>query len=49
MKRLISSSMSSNLDNAFESIISQVSSDNAKEGISSFFAKIKPSWTNFQF
>ncbi|AWR93537.1 enoyl-CoA hydratase/isomerase family protein [Acidianus brierleyi] len=49
MKRLVLSNMSHNLDDAFESIISQVTSDNAKEGISSFLAKIKPSWTNFQF
>ncbi|MEM3323684.1 MAG: enoyl-CoA hydratase/isomerase family protein [Metallosphaera sp.] len=49
MRRLIFSEMISSLDKAFEEVATQVISDEAREGINSFFSKSTPSWTSISF
>lgn len=44
MKKNLDSRMKDMLYDAFEDLVNQVQSDNAKEGILAFISKTRPSW-----
>ncbi|MCG3108328.1 3-hydroxypropionyl-coenzyme A dehydratase [Metallosphaera sp. J1] len=49
MRKLILLSLIPHLEKAFDELATQVTSDEAKEGISSFFSKTTPSWSSVGF
>ncbi|WP_054836599.1 enoyl-CoA hydratase/isomerase family protein [Metallosphaera hakonensis] len=49
MRKLILLSLVPHLDKAFEELATQVVTDEAREGISSFFSKTSPSWSSIGF